>query len=102
MTLEIKSSPTTAYDVKFVGEMVKVTPLKTAFAMHLIEVQDKLKKDPKKFVGLLNDMIDGMFDKAGAKRVRARLNDTTDDLDVQHLFDLMHLLMEQESANPTT
>lgn len=102
MTLEINASPVTTYDVKIVGEMVKVKPLKTAFAMHLIGVQDKIKKEPKKFVSLLNDMIDGMFDKPGAKRIRARLNDGHDALDVDHLFDLMSLLMEQESANPTT
>ena len=54
MTLEIKAGTTKTYDVKLVGEMVKVKPLKTAFAMHLIGIQDKIKKDPR-CIELLGD-----------------------------------------------
>lgn len=60
--------------------------------------------DSSSFVGMLDSidkLIDSMFTKGDRTKVRARLLDADDDLDVEDLMDAFTELTEKSTGNPT-
>lgn len=102
MTLEITASAPEPVRVKLVGTFYDVTPPKTALSLNMVGKSEELKKNPKQVVATLNSWIDSAFNEKDAKAIRKRLNDGRDLLDIDHISELVKLLMEHKSENPTT
>ena len=57
--------------------------------------------DAKEFLGSIDTMIDTIFPKSDAKRIRARLLDPEDELDMEQIMETFTQLAEKASGNPT-
>lgn len=106
MVLEISAEKRPTLDVKLVGKMYTVLIPKTASAIDLMERSKSLKKVNEKSIGearaVIESMIDMMFTEKDAAAVSKRLRDSRDLLDMQHISELMKVLMEKGGENPTT
>ena len=102
MTLEITATPPQSVEVKLVGKTYHVTPPKTSLSLNMVGKSEEMKKNPKQVVATLNSWIDSAFSEKDAKEIRKRLNDGRDLLDIDHISELVKLLMEHKSENPTT
>lgn len=102
MTLEINATAPETMEVKLVGTFYDVTPPKTALSMNMIGDMDKMKKEPKRVLKAVNSWIDSAFTEKDAKKVRDRLNDPRDLLDIDHISEMVKALMEAKTENPTT
>lgn len=90
--------------VNLVGKIYLVTPPKTAFAMDLgLAAVSADVESAKEMFTSLNDWIDDAFGEANGAKVKARLRDKKDQLDIPHVMELMHALIEKTSGgNPTS
>lgn len=108
----------TAIDVDLVGIRYTIHPPKSSFSMRLAKVapafsgmtEKAMRKDSKKALSamtamnaLMEDWINSAFTKTDAKKVIERLDDPTDALDVDHIFELLKGVMEHTNGGrPTT
>lgn len=84
--------------VELVGVAYTIRPPKAAFGLHLARVN---QNDQGAMAGLVIKWIEQAFgDESDA--VLARMDDYDDELDLTHLMELMQLVMERVSGNPTT
>jgi hypothetical protein len=93
--------------VDLVGEKYSVTPPKTSLAIKVTQrargAEGKpTRKEADESFEALQEWIDKAFGVQGAKRVRTRLNDADDDLDLDQIMQLMNVLLEMESGGPST
>lgn len=106
MVLEIKAESRKTQDVKLVGKMYTVTVPKSASAIELVRKSKALKKISDKNIGeaqaTVNTMIDMVFSVEDAEKIQKRLKDHRDLLDLEHISELVKVLMEKEGENPTT
>lgn len=101
MGIVIDAEPVETMDVKLVGVDYKIKPPKTSM---LMEVTDKMQgKDEEDVTSEdLYRFVDLMFTKTDATKVKKRLSDPKDDLDIDHVMKLLDALMEAVQPNPTT
>lgn len=101
MGIVIDAEPVETMDVKLVGVDYKITPPKTAM---LMQVTDKMQgKDEEDITSDdLYQFVDLMFTKTDATKVKKRLADPKDSLDIDHVMTLLDKLMEAVQPNPTT
>lgn len=101
MGIVIDAEPAETLDVKLVGVDYKITPPKTSL---LMQVTDKMQgKDEEDVTSEdLYRFVDLMFTQTEAGKVKKRLNDPKDALDIDHVMSLLDKLMEAVQPNPTT
>lgn len=101
MGIVIDAEPVETMDVKLVGVDYKITPPKTSL---LMEVTDKMQGKNEEDVTSedLYRFVDLMFTKGDATKVKKRLGDPKDRLDIDHVMTLLDKIMEAVQPNPTT
>lgn len=101
MGIVIDAEPAETLDVKLVGVDYKITPPKTSL---LMQVTDKMQGKEEEDVTSedLYRFVDLMFTKTDSVKVKKRLNDPKDALDIDHVMSLLDKLMEAVQPNPTT
>ena len=101
MGIVIDAEPVETLDVKLVGMDYKITPPKTSM---LMQVTDKMQGKAEEDVTSedLYRFVDLMFTKVDAGKVKKRLGDPKDALDIDHVMNLLDKLMEAVQPNPST
>lgn len=84
--------------VELVGVKYQLRPPKAAFGLKLAAAD---QNDQGAMARLVTEWIQAAFGDQ-AEAVMARLDDYDDDLDLMHLMELMQLVMERVTGNPTT
>lgn len=89
-------------DIKLVGKPYTIQPPKAALAMRLAVESKLYADDPSKMADILNVWMDKAFgDKAD--KVRKRIEDDDDLLDIMHIMALMEKVIEvQMDEDPST
>jgi hypothetical protein len=98
----IESTPEAVVPVDLVGVRYLLQPVKSYLTLKLAIDAKTAGDDPEAMLGSLGDWIDSAFGEEEGVRVRERLADPHDDLDLQHITTLMSALVERSSGNPPT
>lgn len=103
-SIDIKATPQKKVQVKLLGVDYLVKVPKKAAALQLMMRVKNAGDDPQMSSDAIDDLIIRMFGKEHLADVRRRLyEDDEDDLDIDHLMELMKALIEYATAgNPTT
>lgn len=106
-TLEINAKPKEPINLKLVGKEYRVFPPKTIQSLLLAQAGRGSKKDgsdsdPMKMYDEVKKWITMAFGRKEAPKVIARMEDPNDELDLDHIMELMEKLMEQSTGNPTS
>lgn len=98
----VEATPREEIPLTLVGVKYTIVPPKSNFALKMAYQAKTSKDDPTQVVDSLFDWVRKAFrDQADA--VLARLDDDGDDLDIDHLTQLMQKVLERGSGgNPTT
>lgn len=100
--ISISAAPRKKIPVDLVGVRYQVFPPKGALALELGIQTKKAGDDPSAAWDMVEKWVDRAFGKVDARKIKARLSDDNDDLDIAHLMQLMTVLMERMSGNPTS
>ena len=99
----IEAEPVSGIPVTLVGKDYMINQPKSALSMRMAVESKKAGDDPGKVFEILDVWIDKAFGKENAKKVRKRLDDENDLLDIQHVMTLMEKIIEvQTDGNPTS
>src|SRR4051812_12187063 len=98
--IEITAEPRTSFKVKLVGVMYDIFPPKDAFTLELASKADDLAQ-ARAAHDLVYEWIDQAFGTQAAK-VRDRLHSAKDDLDIKHIIQLLQIVVERTTGNPTS
>lgn len=103
MDIIIEAEPKTEIAVSLVGEEYTVVPPKASFAIKIAvrSKQSENTRDPDFAMSSIYEWIDAAFGKEVGQRIRERLDDSDDQLDIDHIATLMQKIMEFASGNPT-
>lgn len=98
----IAADPREALDIELVGVEYKIKPPKAATSMALMSsIGGDVKNDPEKALEVIEKWVKVTFGSKTGPKVLARLKDPEDDLDINHLGDLMTKVTEVVTGNPT-
>lgn len=100
--IEISAEPRKGIPVVLVGEEYTVRPPKGALGLRMSVAAQKADKDPVAMEKAMGTFIDTLFGKKNGARVHKRLEDPEDELDYEHIMELVTKVMEQVTGNPTT
>lgn len=100
--IEISATPRKGIPVMLVGEKYTVRAPKGALGLRMSVAAQKADKDPAAMEKAMGTFIDTLFGKKEGSKVHKRLEDPEDDLDYDHIMDLVTQVMEQVTGNPTT
>lgn len=100
-SITISAVPKKKIPVDLIGVRYQVTPPKSSLAIKISQ-QVRTPDDADDAFTTLGEWIDIAFGKQAAVKVRNRLEDPDDDLDLEHIMQLMNLLMETEAGAPPT
>lgn len=99
LTIGGKSGLRKIITVNLVGTEYKVRVPKAAILLAFAKVAGK--NDPQTIARVFDDFITSLFSRKDAASVRKRLADNDDDLDIEHLGNLIEAIAEYTSENPT-
>jgi hypothetical protein len=97
----IEAKPRESLLVSLVGVEYQIVPPKAALALKMAVHGKTAGDDPSAMIDTLYEWIDLAFGDQ-SKKVKARLESPTDDLDIDHISTLMGAVIEAVSGNPTT
>ena len=101
-SITITADPVKKVTVELVGERYTVTPPKASLAISITQqARDGSSDDAEAAFDQLNGWMDTAFGTK-VKQVRARLADPSDQLDLQHIMQLMNALLDVGGESPTT
>jgi len=103
MDIIVEASPRPRYTVQLVGVEYALSPPKSALSMKLAvrSKQSQESSDPTLMLDTLREWVVSAFgDEVGAV-VLARLDDKDDEMDLDHLSELMRKVSEAATGNPT-
>lgn len=89
-------------DVNLVGKKYEVKPPKAFVMLKMSQQLQTAQEDPALMIEVLESFIDSSFAKADATKIKKRLEDNNDDLDLPHIMEFMEKVMEFATGNPTT
>lgn len=87
--------------VELVGKRYVIKKPKSALGLRVAVAAKKAQEDPESMLAAMDSFIDMTFGKKDGAAVRKRLEDPDDDLDYEHITQLVQALMEVD-GNPTT
>ena len=88
--------------VKLVGKEYTATPPKALISMEFAEKAQEAGEDVKALTSALWEWLDVTFGEAQSSEIQNRLRDPKDAIDFEHVMELMKLITEQATPNPTT
>lgn len=97
----IASKPRELIPISLVGVDYQITPPKAALALKMAVQGKTAGDDPSAMIDTLYEWIDLAFGDQ-AEKVKTRLESPKDDLDIDHISELMGAVIEKVSGNPTT
>lgn len=98
----IAATPREPISVELVGTEYLVTPPKSTIAIALAERVQSAGQDISVLRKETDHWVTLAFGKKQATKVIARLDDGEDDLDIEHIMQLMQKLAEAGTPDPTT
>jgi len=98
----IEAEPRKPIPVSLVDVEYLVTQPKSTVAIALAARAKTAGEDPEALRAELDNWIDIAFGKKQAAKVKARLDDPDDDLDLEHVMSLMSKLAEAATGDPTS
>lgn len=87
--------------VELVGKRYVIKKPKSALGLRVAVAAKKAQEDPESMLAAMDSFINMTFGKKDGAAVRKRLEDPDDDLDYEHVTELVQALMEVD-GNPTT
>jgi type IV pilus biogenesis protein CpaD/CtpE len=99
--VDISAAPQSTLPVRLVGVEYTARPPKAALALSLLGDVKGANNDPEKLLNILSSWLEMTFGTEVKDEINARLADPGDQLDIPHVAELMHALMEQVTGNPT-
>lgn len=99
--MKVESTPRKGIPVNLVGVDYTVRKPKAALGLRLAVAGKKADEDPENMMKAMDTLVLMVFGKKDAKAVDARLSDPEDDLDFEHLVELVQAL-GATGENPTT
>jgi hypothetical protein len=100
--LSIVADPREKITISLVGVEYVITPPKASAALKMAIQAKGGDDDPAEYLAALTGWAQKAFGKATADKVMKRLDDDEDDLDLQHLTQLMEGVAELTAGNPTS
>ena len=100
--IAVKADPQDSVPVELVGKKYMVRTPKSWLSMKMGLAANRAEEDPGAMMDVLEKWIAAAFGKANGKKVLARLDDTEDDLDLEHIMDLVEALSERSASNRPT
>ena len=97
----IEAEPRTAIPVQLVDAEYLVTPPKSTIALALAKRVKDADNDPGVVREELDSWVLAAFGKKQAAKIQTRLEDADDDLDLQHVMELMQKVAEAATADPS-
>lgn len=88
--------------ISLIGVEYEITPPKTIVGLRMAIRAKAAADDPALMMEALDDWIVRAFGKVVAKTIQKRLESEDDDLDFQHITELMQAVVEQVTGNPTS
>lgn len=101
--IRITAQPKKSVQVELLGKVYSIKPPKSAMLLAIGSHIDKTDN-----VGALNtdfeNILKLMFTnkKGQFEEIKARLADPADDLDLDHIFEVVEALVEEKTGNPTS
>lgn len=102
MAIDITSEKRQGIPVNLVGVKYAARPPKSMIALRLAQDAQKAGNDPEASIKALTKWLGMTFGKKDTSSILARLEDPDDDLDINHIAELMEKVTEAVSGNPTT
>jgi hypothetical protein len=100
-SITIDAEPKKKVNIKLIGQNYSVNMPKASLAIRITQQARSADQGEKAFESL-NTWMDAAFGARQVAAVRKRLDDPDDDLDLDHIMQLMNALLEAGSGNPTT
>lgn len=102
--MEINAEPRKPFNLTLVGEEYMVFPPKTMMSMLLAKASKSSDggTDVGQFYEGLSHWLTAAFGRKVAPKVIKRLEDPEDDLDIDHIMQLIEKMTEGATGNPTT
>jgi len=100
--LSIVADPREKITISLVGVEYVITPPKASAALKMAIRAKAGDEDPSEMLAALTEWAQKAFGKATATKVMKRLDDDEDELDLQHLMQLMEGVAELTAGNPTS
>lgn len=100
--IEIKAEPVTPVEVELVGTVYKIQPPKSALALKLAIRAKTAGDDPTLMLETIDEWIDKAFGKSNGTKIKKRLDDANDALDIKHVMELMERVIEVSAGDPTS
>ena len=102
-SISISATPRTKISLDLVGHKYVVTPPKSAVAMQMART---IQEDGGTGADIawreLMGWVSQAFNNRDAAAIEKRLRDPKDDLDIEHIMQLVQAVTEAASGNPTT
>jgi len=90
-------------NVELVGVDYVITPPKAALAIEMAkDIRGAKSKKPDEVMDTLYEWLSMCMDEKELASIKARLKDPKDDLDIQHVTELLTAVMERITNNPPT
>lgn len=100
--VDIPAEPRSGFTVRLVGKEYLANPPKAALAVSLLHQVKAANNDPDELMKVMHAWLEMTFGTDTADAIMARLQDPNDQIDIPHIAQLMRLLMEKVTGNPTT
>lgn len=100
--LNVKATPVDSIPVTLVGKDYSVKPPKNWLSMRLAVAAKTADDDPAMIMAALEGWLTAALGKAQGKRVLARLDDADDDLDLEHIMELVESVTEAQAGDRPT
>jgi hypothetical protein len=104
--IHISATPKKPVGVDLLGTVYQVKTPKTALLLaisrHSGKKGDKSSGDAEKMGRDFDTIIQLMFGAKVAPQIQERLEDPEDDLDLDHIFEIIDKLTEEATGNPTS
>lgn len=100
--LSIMATSKPTFQIDFIGKTYDIVAPKSALAMKMAVRAKTASEDPALMYDTLIEWVFAAFGTSQGASIVARLDDAEDDLDVEHITDLIEKVMEYQSNLPTS
>jgi len=101
-SITIEAQPREKIDVDLVGKHYVIDPPKAAATMELAEKASAAKGDTDTLLRMLTEWMERTFGPKQYAKIRARMYDPDDLLDLGHIMTLMGEVAKVQTGNPPT
>lgn len=103
LTANIEASAAEVLTINLVGKKYQIKAPKAALGLKLAVRAKQAEDRPDLMAAAIDEWIDRAFSKEDAADVKYRMYESNDDaLDLPHVMELMQVMIERTSDNPST